>query len=66
MRSTRGLAGAERERQIGRQVVVDAEALGVFGDQRHADVLREPHRHHVARLLDAEAQRRRAVVLAVE
>ena len=54
----RGLAGAERKRQIRRQVVVDAEALGVFGDQRHADVLRQPHRHDVARLLDAEAQRR--------
>ena len=56
----RGLAGAERKRQIGRQIVIDAEPLGVFGDQRHADVLRQPHRHHVARMLDAEAQRRGA------
>ena len=58
-----GLARAERERQIGRQIVIDAEALGVFGDQRHADVLRKPHRHHVARMLDAEAQRLRPVEL---
>jgi hypothetical protein len=57
------LAGAEREREIGRHVVIDAEALGVFGDQRHADVLREAHRHHVARVLDAEAQRLRPVEL---
>ena len=64
MRSTRGLAGAERERQVGRQIVVDAEALGVFGDQRHAEVLRQPHGHDVARVLDAEAQRRGPVELA--
>ncbi len=59
----RGLARAQREREIGRQVVIDTEALGVFADQRHADVLRQPHRHHVARLLDAEAQGRGAVEL---
>ena len=40
----------------GQQIVVDAEALGVVDDDRHAQVLREPHRHLVARLLDAEAQ----------
>ena len=60
-----GLAGAERKRQIRRQVVIDAEALGIVGDQRHADILRQPHRHHVTRALDAEAQRRRAVELAL-
>ena len=59
-----GLAGAERVGQIRRQFVIDAEPLGVFGDQRHADVLREPHRHHVARLFEAEAQGRRAIKLA--
>jgi hypothetical protein len=42
-----GLAGAEREGQIRRQVVIDAEPLGVFGDQRHADVAREAHGHLV-------------------
>ena len=60
----RRLAGAERVGQIRRQLVIDAEALGIFGDQRHADVLRQPHRHHVTRLLEAEAQRRRAEELA--
>ncbi len=49
---------------IGRQIVVDAEPLGIFADQRHADVLRQPHRHDVARALDAEPQRRRSVELA--
>ena len=60
----RSLAGAERERQIGRQVIVDAEPLGVFGDQRHADVLGKPHRHDVARVLDAEAQGLRPVIFS--
>ena len=44
----------------GQQIVVDAEALGIVGDDRHAEVLGQAHRHLVARLLDAEAQRRRA------
>ncbi len=60
----RRFACAERKREVGRQVVVDAEALGVFADQRHADVLSEAHRHHVARLLDPETQRRWSVVFA--
>ena len=47
-----------------RQVVVDAEAARIFGDERHAHVLGEAHGHHVARLLDAGAQRRGAVELA--
>ena len=52
--------------RIRRQVVVDAEALGVFDDQRHADVARQAHRHLVDRVLDAEAQRMRAAGLALE
>ena len=64
MRSTVVSPAPSEIRQIGRQVVVDAEAPRVFDDQRHADVLREPHRHGVARLLDAVAQRRGAGVFA--
>ena len=56
----RRLAGAERHGQHGQQIVVDAEALGVVDDDRHAEVLRKPHRHLVARVLDAEAQGRGA------
>ena len=56
----RRLAGAERHGQHGQQVIVDAEALGVVDDDRHAEVLRKPHRHLVARVLDAEAQGRGA------
>jgi hypothetical protein len=59
-----GLAGAERKGEIRRQVVIHAETLGIVGDQRHADVLRQTHRHHVARMLDAEAQGRGAVEFA--
>ena len=44
-------------------VVVDAEAPGVLGDERHADILGEPHGHQVLRLLDAVAQGVRAVGL---
>ena len=51
-----GFAGAQRVGQIWRQLVIDAEALGIFGDQRHAEVLRQPHRHDVARLFETEAQ----------
>ena len=50
----------------GGMIVIDAEALGVFGDQRHADVAGEPHRHQVVRMLDAIAQRVRAARLAFE
>ena len=60
----RGLAGAERHREHGHQIVVDAEAAGVLGDQRHAEVLGETHGHQVARELDAGPQRRGAVELA--
>ena len=60
MRMTRGLAGAQRHGEHRQHLVIDAEALGVFGHERHADILGEPHRHQVARLLDAEAQRARA------
>ena len=56
----RRLAGAERHGEHRQQVVIDAEAARVLGDERHAEVLGEPHRHLVARLLDAEAQRRGA------
>ena len=41
----------------GGKIVVDAETLGVFDDQRHADVARKPDRHQVDRMLDAESQR---------
>ena len=62
----RRLAGAERHREIGRQIVIDAEALGVFGDQRHADVAGEAHGHLVDRMFDAIAQRVRTARLAFE
>ena len=64
MRSSVVSPAPKRERQIWRQIVIDAEALGIFGDQRHADVLRQPHRHHVARVFDAETQRGRTVEFA--
>ena len=60
----RGLAGAERIGQIVRQFVIDAEALGVFADQGHADVLRQPHRHRVERQPQRVAQRRRTMIFA--
>ena len=62
----RRFAGAKRHGEIGRQIVVDAEALGIFGDERHADVAGEPHRHLVDRMLDAVAQGVRAARLAFE
>ncbi len=61
----RRLARAERHRQHRQQVVVDAEAAGVLRDERHADILGEPHRHQVLRMLDPVAQRVRATGLAV-
>ena len=36
---------------------------GEFGDQRHADIAREPHRHLVDRMLDGVAQRMRPLDL---
>ena len=66
MRRTVVSPAPERHREVGRQVVVDAEALGVFDDQRHADVARQTHRHLVDRMFDAEAQRMRAAGLALE
>src|ERR1700677_689081 len=62
----RGLASAQRHRQERRQVVVDAETLGVFKDQRHAYVASEPHRHLVDRMFDPEAQRMRTARLSSE
>ena len=56
----RGFAGAERHGKHRQHLVVDAEALGIFGNEVHAHVVGKPHRHQVARLLDAEAQRRGA------
>src|SRR5262249_18046331 len=58
----RGLTRAKRKREVWRQTVIDTEAPRVFADQRHADVLGEAHCHDIARLLDAEPQRRRTVV----
>ena len=58
----RRLAGAERIGEQPRHVVVDAEALAVARDRVHADVLGDAHGHQVARLLEAGADRRRAVV----
>ena len=60
----RGFAGAQRHREIGRHVVVDAETLGEFSDDGHADILGEPHRHHIFRVLDSIAQRMRATAVA--
>ena len=59
----RRLAGAECHGEHRRQFVVDSEAARVFTDERHAHVLRETHRHEVARMLDADTQRRRTVEL---
>ena len=58
------LARAERVGEIVRQIVIDAEALCILADQRHADVFGETHRHRVARLLDAVAQSRGPGILA--
>ncbi len=41
--------------------VVDAEHLGVFGHERHAQILRQPDGHDVAGILDALAERLRPV-----
>jgi hypothetical protein len=60
------LASAQRHREHRLQVVIDAEAAGIFGNQRHADILGEPYRHQVLRELDAVAQCARAGRLAVE
>src|SRR4029077_20615242 len=38
--------------------------LGIFGDQRHSDVLRQTNRHHIARMLDPVTQRGRTVKTA--
>ena len=62
----RRLARAKRHREIGRQIVIDAEALGVFGDERHADVAGKAHGHLVDRMFDAIAQRVRTARLAFE
>ena len=56
-----GFAGAQRHGEHRLQRVVDAEHLGVFGDQRHADILGQPHGHDVTAALDAAPQRLRAV-----
>ena len=61
----RRLAGAEREREILREIVVDTKAPRILADERHADVLRQPHRHDIAGMLDAETQRRGAVEFAL-
>ena len=62
----RGFAGAERHGQIGRHVVVNAEAARVFGDQRHADVAGEAHGHQVLGMLNAVTQCMRAVIAGLE
>ncbi len=58
----RGLAGAERVAEQMRHVVVDAEALAVLRHGIHAHVLGDADGHQVARVLDAGAHGRRAVV----
>ena len=50
-------AGAKRIREVRRQIVIDAEALGIFGDKRHADIAGEPHGHLIDRMFDPIAQR---------
>ena len=62
----RGFAAAERVGQIQPEIVVDAEATRVFGDQGHADVAGEAHGHQVFRMLDAVAQGMRSVVAFLE
>ena len=54
----RGLRGAERHGEGGREIIVDAKPAGIFGDDRHAHIAGQPHRHEVAGMLDAEAQGR--------
>ena len=60
----RGFAGAERIGKIVRQIIIDAEAFGIFTDQGHADILRQPHRHGVDRPFEGLTQRNGATVTA--
>jgi hypothetical protein len=46
-------------------MIVDAEPLGIFRDDLHAHVIGEPHRHQIARALDASPQCRGSSSLAV-
>ena len=62
----RRFAGAERHRPAGcGKLVIDAEPLGQLGNLAHAEIMGEADRHHIARLLDAAAQRRGAEVLVL-
>ncbi len=60
----RGLAGAQRIGQIIRQFVINSETPGIFADQGHADVLRQPHRDGVERQSQRVAQCHRPLVFA--
>jgi hypothetical protein len=57
----RGFLRAQGIGQERVQMVIDAEFLGIFRHQFHADFLRDPDRHQVARLFDPGAHRRRAI-----
>ena len=59
----RGFLRPERVGEISAEVVIDAEVLGIFRHRIHADFLRKPDGHQVARALDAGAERRRAIEL---
>ena len=59
-------AGTKRHRQVGRQIVVDTEALGIFGDERHPDIAGEPHGHLIDRMFDPIAQSMGTARLALE
>ena len=57
----RGFLTAERVRQQGREVVVNAETLRIAADHIHPDLLRQTDGHQVARLFDARTQGRRPI-----
>ena len=56
----RGLAGTERHGENWKHVVIDAETLGILGDELHPHVLGQTDSHLVTGLLDAEPEGLRA------
>ena len=62
----RGFAGAQSHRQDRLEIVDDPQALGHFDHFGHANRLRDPDGHQIARLLQADPQRRGAEEIEVE
>ena len=61
-----GLASPQRHRQHGLHILVNAKTLGIFGNQRHADIFGQPDRHLVDRMFDTKTQGMGAARLAFE